>query len=73
MIVEITMTIVFWLQYLMTFEKISNINTYQSLVNNQISHFVSCELMKQSIKCEFKNFLMGLNTNDEFYEAKKIN
>lgn len=51
--------------------KISYIKKYQSLFDDEISDFVSCELMTQEMECEFDNSLMKLNVNDEFYEANE--
>ena len=52
-------------------EELSYAKCYQNVFDQQISDFVSTEILKRWIEEEFLNRLYALNMQDEFYKARK--
>ena len=52
-------------------EEISYAKRYQNLFDQDISEFVSTEILERQIEEEFLRKLYALDTQDEYYEAKK--
>ena len=52
-------------------EEISYAKRYQNLFDQDISEFVSTEILERQIEEEFLRKLYDLDTQDEYYEAKK--
>ena len=52
-------------------EELSYAMRYQNVFDQQISDFVSSEILERQIEEKFLNKLYALDTQDEFYEARK--
>ena len=52
-------------------EELSYAKRYQNVFDQDISEFVSCEILEQQIEEEFLNKTASLNPNDKCYEARK--
>ena len=52
-------------------EELSYAKRYQNVFDQQISDFVSSAILERQIEEKFLNKLYALDTQDEFYEARK--
>ena len=52
-------------------EELSYAKQYKNVFDQEISEFVSTEILERQIEEEFPNKLCALDPQDEYYEARK--